>query len=151
MIDNIEYANAYSEVLEILRYVSIKNYNKIPERKIKVFEENANKNYKFNFNPSKTLDQQNVSKRARAILGVLFRDYWATEMQREKIKHKQDCDRKILEKQRKEKYDLDNIFNDKKTQVIVDNIENDRLQLVEYKENALNKFIKFVKRLLNLK
>ena len=36
MID-IEYANAYSEVLEILKYIPIKDYNKIPKNKIELF------------------------------------------------------------------------------------------------------------------
>lgn len=44
---NIEYANAYSEVLEILRYVSIDDYNKIPKKHIEFFENNSNKNYDF--------------------------------------------------------------------------------------------------------
>ena len=41
MID-IEYANAYSEVLEILKYIPIKDYNKIPKNIIELFEKNAN-------------------------------------------------------------------------------------------------------------
>lgn len=42
---NIEYANAYSEVLEILKYVSEEEYNKIPKELIDVYEKNANKLY----------------------------------------------------------------------------------------------------------
>lgn len=42
-------------------------------------------NYKFNYNPNLTLEEQNVSKRARAIIAILFRDYWATDIQRNKI------------------------------------------------------------------
>lgn len=38
MINNIEYANAYSEILGILRYIPLKDYNKIPNKKIKLFE-----------------------------------------------------------------------------------------------------------------
>ena len=37
MINNIEYANAYSEILGILRYIPLKDYNKIPKKKIKLF------------------------------------------------------------------------------------------------------------------
>ena len=33
-MQNVEYANAYSEVLEILRYVSIDDFNKIPKEQI---------------------------------------------------------------------------------------------------------------------
>ena len=59
-MSNIEYANAYSEVLEILRYVSIDDYNKIPKKQIEFFENNSNKDYDFFYNLYKTLDKQNV-------------------------------------------------------------------------------------------
>ena len=41
MVDN-KYAVAYSEVLEILKYIPIEDYNKIPESKINLFKANAN-------------------------------------------------------------------------------------------------------------
>ena len=43
-MENLEYANAYSEVLEIIKYISEEDYNKIPKSKIKCFEKNANPN-----------------------------------------------------------------------------------------------------------
>ena len=122
MINNIEYANAYSEILGILRYIPIKDYNKIPNKKIKLFEKKANKDYKFYFNPSKTLDEQNISKRAKAILGILFRDYWATDEQRQRIINKQKYDRQKLEEKKKEMYSPDSIFKNNKD-IIVDNTE----------------------------
>ena len=85
MTENIEYANAYSEVLEILKHISKEDYNKIPKQRIKLFETSANKNYEFTYNPDQTLDEQNVSSRAKIIIAILFRDYWATDAQREKI------------------------------------------------------------------
>ena len=63
---NVEYANAYSEVLEILKFISKEDYNKIPANKIELFKLNSNKEYKFTYSPNKTLDEQNVSKRAKA-------------------------------------------------------------------------------------
>lgn len=83
MVD-IKYANAYSEVLEILKYIPVEDYNKIPKNKIELFKTNANNDYSFKYNPNKTLDEQNVSKTAKAIIAILFRDYWATEIQRKK-------------------------------------------------------------------
>lgn len=89
-MENIEYAIAYSEVLEILKYIPTEDYNKIPKSKIELFENNADKEYKFKYNPNITLNEQNVSKRAKAIIAILFRDYWATETQRKKIIAKQN-------------------------------------------------------------
>ena len=121
---NVEYANAYSEVLEILKFVSKEDYNKIPKSKIELFNINCNKDYKFVYNPEKTLDEQNVSKRAKAIIAILFRDYWATDTQREKILAKEKYDILQLEKVKQEKYNSNDIFKkcDKKYEVPKENI-----------------------------
>lgn len=113
-----QYAIAYSKVLEILKYISREDYNKIPQEKLNVFKTNASKDYKFKYNPQKTLDEQNVSKRAKAIIGLLFRDYWATESQREKITRKQNYDRMKIEKEKQEQYNQEDIFKEKQSSKI---------------------------------
>ena len=90
----LEYGIAYKEVLEILKYIPIEDYNKIPKDKIELFETNANKDYIFNYDPNKTLNEQNVSKIAKGIIAILFRDYWATETQRQKIINIQNYERR---------------------------------------------------------
>ena len=122
MID-IKYANAYSEVLEILKYIPVEDYNKIPKNKIELFKTNANNDYSFKYNPNKTLDEQNVSKTAKAIIAILFRDYWATEIQRKKIIEKQNYDRMKLEEEKKARYNSDNLFKDNEKKIIMDNTE----------------------------
>ena len=96
---DIQYANAYTEVLDILKYISKEDYEKIPKSKIKVFEENSNKNYSFTYDKNKTLDEQNVSEITKVIIAILFRDYWATKEQRYVIIKKQQ---EIKEQKQKE-------------------------------------------------
>lgn len=110
MVNN-EYSIAYSEVLEILKHIPIEDYNKIPKSKIELFETNANNECTFKYNPSKTLKEQNVSNITKGIIILLFRDYWATELQRNKIIAKQNYDRAKLEEKKKEKYNQNNIFS----------------------------------------
>ena len=141
---SIEYANAYSEVLEILKFISKEDYEKIPNSKIELFETNKNKEYTFKYNPNKTLEEQNVSKIAKAIIGLLFRDYWATEEQKNKIIKKQNYDRQILEEQNKSLYNVENFFK-KKSCVNEPEVK----EIVVYKENIFEKFfykINFIRR-----
>lgn len=147
---NIEYANAYSEVLEILKYISDDDYKKIPQSKIDVFKVNSNKEYKFNYDPEKTLEEQNVSKRARAIIGLLFRDYWATDVQRDKIKRKQENDRAVIEEENRKRYNSDKLFkkNNKKEE---NRIEERNVELVIYKESFIKKCINKMKEFLKIK
>ena len=154
MID-IKYANAYREVLEILKYIPIEDYNKIPKNKIEVFEANSNKEYEFIYNPNKTLDEQNVSEGGQAIIGLLFRDYWATEEQRNKIIAKQDHDRQEFEKEKRTQYNPDEIF---KSKIIIKSIERqeekhdyNNLPIEVTNENYYHKLISFLKKLFHLK
>ena len=148
MVD-IVYANAYKEVIEILKHVSKEDYDKIPEEKINLFETNANKDYSFTYDINKTLDEQNVSKKAKTIIAILFRDYWATDIQREKIKAKEQYDRRINEQKSREIYNPDNIF--KKTEKIENNTTPaEEKKIIPYKESFIkklfNKIISFIKR-----
>lgn len=133
---SVEYANAYSEVLGILKFIPKEDYERIPKNKIEVFEVNSNKEYKFEYNHEKTLDEQNISKRAKAIIGILFRDYWATELQREKIIAKQNYDRMKAEEEKRAKYNPEKIFNSKQNNFIASKIENpkENLEMIEYNE-----------------
>lgn len=129
---SVEYANAYSEVLEILKYISKEDYEKIPNSKIELFETNYNKDYIFKYNPNKTLDEQNVSKTAKAIIAILFRDYWATEIQKEKIISKQNYDRTKFEEEMKARYNSNNLFKNNEKRIIMDNTEKEEeLALIE--------------------
>lgn len=147
---SVEYANAYSEVLGILKYISKEDYMKIPNSKIELFETNQNKEYIFNYDPNKTLEEQNVSKRAKAIIGILFRDYWANEVQREKIVRKQKNDRLILEEQKKLLYDVENIF--KKRNISNEMEEKEEVtEMIIYKESFITKVVNKIKSLFKIK
>lgn len=136
MVDE-KYGVAYSEILEILKYIPIEDYNRIPKEKIEIFETYASKEYTFEYDPNKTLKEQNVSNITKEIIILLFRDCWATEVQRNKIIAKQNYDRMKLEEKKKEKYNLDNILN--KNQVInkiteKHSIEEENMDMVKYKQ-----------------
>lgn len=144
MLDE-KYSIAYSEVLEILKHISQEDYEKIPKSKIELYKENANKDYVFNYNPTKTLNEQNVSKIAKGIIAILFRDYWATPEQREKIIKKQNNDRIQIEKEKTKKYNPD-VFKSKnkeevKTKALV-NVE---------KSKWYEKFFTFIKNIFGKK
>lgn len=142
-MENIEYAIAYSEVLEILKHIPLQDYKKIPEDKIKLFKENAKKDYEFEYNPNISLKEQNVSKRGRAIIAILFRDYWSTDIQRQKIINKQKKDRLELDEVKKQKYNTDVLFTNKETKT---SISENSVSMVEYKESILTKIKNWFKR-----
>ena len=121
---SIEYANAYNEVLEILKYISKEDYNKIPIEQIKLFEANANPNHIFSYNPEKTLDEQNALKITKGIIAILFRDYWATSEQKNKILNYEKNETVKEEKIKIEKYNSNDL--------IMDEEENNKFSALKY-------------------
>ena len=115
---DIQYANAYTEVLDILKYISKEDYEKIPKSKIKVFEENSNKNYSFKYDVDKTLEEQNVSEIAKMIIAILCRDYWTTNEQRYIIIKKQREVREEQERQIRERIEQNRQIKEDSLKVI---------------------------------
>lgn len=105
-----KYAVAYKEIIEILRYINKEDVNKIPREMLDMFETNQDKNYNFKVDTSKSFNEQNISKEAKAILANIFRDYWATEYQRDRIIKREKYERELLEQKKRERYNLDKLF-----------------------------------------
>ena len=139
-----EYKIAYSEILEILKHISKKEQEKIPSNMIKMFKANASENSNFAYNPKKTLQEQNVSEIDISIIAILYRDYWATKEQRQKILNYQNRER---EKYKAEKYDVNNIF--KKKNEIKPTIANaEEYPVVVKKQNFIQRIIGKIKKLI---
>ena len=112
MVD-IKYANAFSEVLEIIFHLSEEEHNKIPEKFIRQLEENSNKEYEFDYDPEKTLDEQNVLDETKTIIALICRDYLLSKEEREEIIEKEKEELKLFEEEQAEKYSYDKLFNKK--------------------------------------
>ena len=141
-----EYKIAYSEVLEILKYISKEEYDKIPQNMIELFETNASKENEFIYNPSKTLQEQNVSETTRTIIAILFRNYWASEEQRIKIKS-------VQEKERLNQINVNDVFNRNKYEKDSNSEENitNNLPVVVKEEKLYKKIINFIKKIFHIK
>ena len=141
---SLEYANAYSEVLEVLRNMSESDINKIPNDMIEMFKENSNKLHDFRYDFNKNFKEQNISKRAKMILAILFRDYWASPSQKEIIVARQNFERDRIEMQKQEKYNINNIF--KKNEIKKD-IKTEEIQITNYRESIIKKIINKIKKI----
>lgn len=139
------YAKAYTEVLEIINHFSEDEYKKIPKEKIDFYEKHKDRKYDFKINPNIDLAEQNISRKANAILVSLFRDYFATAKQKEILKNLLQQNQEKLEKEKYLKYNPDNIFNKSNSNI---NDSKDKVALVEIKNEVwYRKILKFFKRI----
>lgn len=143
---NNSYAKAYTEVLEIINHFSEDEYKKIPKEKIDFYEKHKDREYDFKINPNIDLAEQNISRKANAILVSLFRDYFATAKQKEILKNLLQQNQEKLEKEKYLKYNPDNIFNKSYDNNINDS--KDEVALVETKNEVwYRKIVNFFKRI----
>ena len=147
---NSTYSRAYTEVLEIIKYFPKEEYAKIPEEKIEFYKNNMYKDYIFTINPEIDLSEQNISPEANAIIVNLFRDYFATEEQKVKIKEILDLNQKKEEQEKREKYNPDDIFKKAKTANIETSENNTNIALIEYKESFFIRFKNFIFKILHI-
>ena len=82
MISEALFPKAYKEVLEILKYIPVDEYNKIPKEIIQNMEEKQDNEYQYMVTNFENFNEQPMLKETEAILSVFYRDYWATTEER---------------------------------------------------------------------
>jgi 16S rRNA C967 or C1407 C5-methylase (RsmB/RsmF family) len=146
MINKNNYPKAYREVIEILKYIPLNDYNKIPKHIIEKMTREMDQNYQYSVTFFEDFEKQQMIEETESILAALYRDYWATPYQKERIEAKEKYDLEKLEEEKREKYNPDNIFKNKKEEIVV---ENTNLPVEIKKETFFKKLISFIKGLFN--
>ncbi|MBR1540680.1 MAG: hypothetical protein IJ629_05965 [Clostridia bacterium] len=106
---------AYTEVYTILNSLSEKEKVQLPNNLISQLEKNMDSNYHFKFNISAPLECQNISKKAKIILAVIYRDYLASEKQKNKIRAFEKAKKVQINEEARNRYNPDKIFENKIT------------------------------------
>ena len=140
-----KYPKAYKQVIEILKYVPQESVDKIPQEMIKTFKINMDDKYDFKIDISKSFEEQDILEETKAILANIFRDYWATPEQKERILEKERNEREIEENKKREKYNPDNLFKKRSTQQ-EEYVVTNEVAMVEYKEPFLKRIFNKIKR-----
>lgn len=143
------YACAYKEVIEVLKYTKREDVNKIPKSRILLWRINMNKDYDFKIDTTKTLEEQNLSKEAKAIIANIFKKYWATNYQKERIEAKEKYDIEQMEKEKYQKYNPDDIFKNRKQTIQQEEVASKTVSMVEYREPLFKRILNKIKNIFN--
>ena len=111
---NAEYACAYKEVIELLKYMPIEDVKKIPSKKILYLLNHMDKHYEYIVDETKTFEEQKKSALTESIFADFFRNYWTTPAQKERILAKINYDFLKMEEKKRELYNPNAIFQTKK-------------------------------------
>ena len=147
---SVRNANAMAEVIYYLKGIKQEDIDKIPKKFIQYLNENASKEYKCDFDYNKPLKELNLLDETRGIIGMICYNYWCvTEKQKEQYLKRLSQNEQQYQKILNEKYNPDNIFENKK----LDFIENTTniTEIVEYKELIFKKLINKIKSIFSKK
>jgi len=122
-IKSSEYRCACKEVIIILNiFSSIKKV--IPKEKIQYYEANMDNNHEFEFDYSKTINEQNILYTTKCILANLFKNYIATKEDKNEINRREKEERKNIEIRKRELYNPNTIFEKKPNSDKNNNVNN---------------------------
>lgn len=131
---------AYSEVYAILNLMSWNLINKIPE---KIWENIDNKRDKDKVIEINNIEEYQTSEQANKLLAVIYKDYFATNEEKEVIQAKEKILYQKEQDELHEKFNPDNLFKNRETKI--ETVENS-VAMVEYKETILTKIKNWFKR-----
>ena len=156
-----ETKEAIAEVLDIIENSDISIKEKIPQEVIDFFENNKDREYIVNLDHSKTLEEMNLKEKTKEFISLIYIKYLCEEDERKEME-KILLDNEIkYQKELKEKYKNENIFekkkkdkkekkeNKKEQEKIEDKKSNEEvkkeIKMIKSKESFWNKIIKKIK------
>ena len=74
--DSDKYAQAYAEVLEVIKYLPLEEKEKIPKKVLNKLMGEADENSTFVYNLGVPFAEQEISEEAKQILADFSRRYW---------------------------------------------------------------------------
>ena len=127
---------------------------KIPQTMIDTFKAKKDNTYNFSIDINKSFEEQELLEETKAILANIFRDYWATPYQKERIQAKERYDMEKIEEEKRAKYNSD-IFktkenNKKENKTEEDNTNSNNLPIEVKKERFFEKIIKFIEKIFHI-
>ena len=145
-----EYSEAAVEVLDILNHTNKEDVARIPQSFIKFLTNISSKSYKVKFNHEQPINGLNLKKQTRELLGFIYITWWWDKEEREKYK-KLIQESNIKNEEIKEKYNVNDIFKNKKEKQEHKIIQNENVMktsIAEYKKEnifkrVLNKILSF--------
>ena len=134
-------SKAFTEVYEILKVTPIELTSKIPTKFRKIIEENRDTEYRFQL--EEPFNEKDL-KEETIILGLIYRDFLSDPEEREDLQLKDTNAIKKIEEEMKQKYDMENVFNNRKTKKNVNNSP-EEMGLTVYKEGFIKKIFNLIK------
>lgn len=130
-------AYAFAEILEILSFTHISLVEKVPNKLISIFRNNALSTYKYHLNQDIPLEDQELSPETATLLTLISLNYWCTPEEKKELQQILIENEKTQKAKIEEKYSINNLFNNQNTQTQEINSSKEKVSTETYIEQNL--------------
>lgn len=141
---NVEYSEAITETLDILKHTRKEDVMKISPKFMEYLNNNASKTYKPDLDHSKKIKDMQLKRKTKAILAIIYKKFWCNDDERKEFNNTLKENEIRYQAELREKYNPDNLF--KKKELEVETVEQP-VAMVEYKESIIKRFLNKIKKL----
>lgn len=149
-IENTTY-QSFSEVYDIIKHMPSELYNKIPKNFLNLIEQSRDKNYKFEIDYTKCLNQQKLLHETKVICSLIYRDYLCNPEEEQELLIQDNNELQRYNNNNLKTNNTESFFKKKRhlKKIKCYNINskiNKKLPIIVDKENIFKKIFKFLKR-----
>ena len=143
----MEYTKCLVELDEILNHLSVENLEKIPYEIRKSIKDNKDKEYIWKYDETKELKEQKLDRKTIAMLSYINMEYLLNKEQKEFMKSLHELNEHKIEKEKQERYNIDDLFKNNVSSAIQENQTiGENVSIIEYKESIFKRIINKIKK-----
>ena len=136
----------YNEVYSFINTLDKRYKEKLPQKLINFLKSNTQENNLIKYNLNVPLAEQNISREALSLIGLLHLNYWCeSEEEKQKLRNIFKDNEKEEELRKREQYNPDKIFNRKNETKVKGSVSPDMQIINIKKESFITKVIKKLK------
>ena len=140
---------AYTEVDNFIELLDEYHKNKIPKKLREFFKNEKEEKYIKNIYRNIPIKEQNLLQETLSLIAFLNLQYWCDdEEERKRLRKIYTENEKTAMKQMRLKYDINNIFKERRKEVIEEETK-DNVAMIRYKDSLIQRIINKIKKIFN--
>lgn len=140
---------AYTEVDNFIELLDEYHKNKIPKKLREFFKNEKEEKYIKNIYRNIPIKEQNLLQETLSLIAFLNLQYWCDdEEERKRLRKIYTENEKTSMKQMRLKYDINNIFKERRKEVIEEETK-DNVAMIRYKDSLIQRIINKIKKIFS--
>ena len=142
----------YSEVYSILNLLGESYIKKLPVSLFNMIKEEKKQDYNLKYDAKINLGEQNIKRETLSMIALFHLNYWCnSDEEKNKLKTLFKINEEKHQAKIREQYNPDNLFKKNKEKEITENIIENQVAMIEYKESIFKKIFNKIKNIFYIK